>query len=693
MIEVYILVTLFAVGYLLNSQSKQKPIKNASATTHAKVIADMPSMRNVYESKYSNTVDRNIRKMAQDKFELARNANKTNVIPATFRSSDTVSNTIRSMTGELIDKNQFIHNNMTPFYGGSIKQNMDDKSNKSILESFTGVSDLYKKKQEVESFYDRTKDVSNVNGMKSMNDFYMDRIVPPTKRNNEFPLEQVKVGKGLGQGFDAKPTGGFHQFDVQDFAQMPCVGELRTKKNPNSLATGIADVQKQTYSGRIVDGIKEKKQTSQMEVPKYRPETFWEQDHDNLIKTTGAILKKAEVGDFNVKDTNRKDTSVQYIGTAIASTAVKPKLEGVLPQGHRIELQSAGPGIADVTSKGLGDFDDFGKNNIMIYNQERDISSTRVQNGNLTTMVKSIIAPLEDFLKITKKQEGVDNPRHFGNMNAQIPEKPTMYDPNDVARTTIKETLIHDEIGSQVKGPTQLYVYDPDEVAKRTVRETLANEDYGANLAGGARKGTVYDPSDIAKKTIKETTIDLEREYGNIDPIHADGGYKTNEFDAKTTQKQFISDNDYFGTVERDRGMGYVTNEFDAKTTHKQFVSDNQHYGIAASANKEKRRYEDYESQKIEKLTDRKEVTVLGRDPTQTGAKVFNDCMSIPLPKKAQIASLEGDRLNKVYEATPFLDGASITKNKGIEDMENNNRFDISILDHLKDNPYNIPIA
>ncbi len=692
MIEFYVIFSLIAIGYLLNTQNKQLKSKtNLNNTTYPK--NERSSMKNIYESNYTKTVDKELKQCAKKKYDDARLANTTNVIPKGFRSSDTVSNVIRSMTGELIDSSKFHHNNMVPFYGGSVKQNMDDKSNKVLLESFTGVSDLYKKKQEVESFYDRTKDMTNINGMQSMNDFYMDRIVPPTKRNNEFPLEQVRVGKGLGQGYDDKPTGGFQQFEVQNYAQTKCVSELRTKKNPHANALGIADVQKEIYTGRVLDGIKEKKRTMDIEVPKNRPDTYWEQSQDNLFKTTGAITKEPDYGEFNVKDTNRKDTSVEYTGTAIASTALKRKADGEIIPSHRIELSGENIGIAALANKGTGDNDDFGKKNIMVYDQERDITSTKVQAGNLTSLVKSIVAPLEDFLKITKKQEGIDNPRHFGNMHAQIPEKPTLYDPNDVARTTIKETLIHDEIGSQIKGPVQLYVYDPDDVAKATIRETLRREDYEANLRGGVNKGVAYDPDDIAKKTIKETTVDISREYGNIDPVHADGGYKSNKFDAKVTHKQFISDNDYYGTAERDKGKGYITNEFDAKITHKQFTSDNQHYGIADSSSKANRDYSDFESEKIEKLTNRKEVTVNGREPTQTGSKVFNDCLNIPIPRKTQVCSLEGDRLTKVYEATPYLDDASVTKTKGIEDMERDRRFDLSILDSLKSNPYNISIA
>ena len=54
-----------------------------------------------------------------------------------------------SLTGEPINKNNFKHNNMVPFFGGSIKQNVDDNANRSKLENFTGSMDNYQSKKKL----------------------------------------------------------------------------------------------------------------------------------------------------------------------------------------------------------------------------------------------------------------------------------------------------------------------------------------------------------------------------------------------------------------------------------------------------------------------------------------------------------------------------------------------------------------
>ena len=91
------------------------------------------------------------------------------------------------------------------------------------------------------------------------------------------------------------------------------------------------------------------------------------------------------------------------------------------PQLNKFDL-----GNASLAAQGAKDKHDYGKANILVYKNERDVTSTKVYQGNLTSMIKSIIAPIADMIKITKKDDMIDNPRHFGNVNVQIPDKPSI---------------------------------------------------------------------------------------------------------------------------------------------------------------------------------------------------------------------------------------------------------------------------
>ena len=96
---------------------------------------------------------------------------------------------------------------------------------------------------------------------------------------------------------------------------------------------------------------------------------------------------------------------------------------------------------------------------------ERDTTQKEAPKLNLTTTIKSIIAPVQDLFKSTRKENFIGNPRPYGHFGAQVPKKQTVHDPNDIARTTIKETNIHDTRSGNMAGPKKLTVYDPNDVA------------------------------------------------------------------------------------------------------------------------------------------------------------------------------------------------------------------------------------
>lgn len=686
MIEIYVLLTLGMLGYYLN--------KNSNDTKKNRNIIDVnenPSMRNVYESNYINTANQKLIAKASKKYNQSTNPTKTNIISKNYdidsKNLNKNEELIKSLTGEYINKEHFMHNNMTPYYGGSIKQNIDEHSNKTILESFTGVND-FQKKCETKSFNDLNKNTVNVNGNQNYDEFYRDRFVKPMIRNNEFPIEQIKVGPGLGQGYTSKPTGGYQQFDVQDYAKDRCVDELRAKLNPNKNALGMTDNGKQTFEARVIEGNKEIKRAELPTIDKNRPERFYEQTPDMLFKTTAANLKPGKQGAFNVKDTNRLTTNKEQIGGAFANDQLKRTVDSSVRSSNKQEYEVMEFGNANLTNIS-NKKDDYGKSKILVYNNERDVTSTRVYQGNITSMIKSIIAPIEDMIKITKKQHDVDNPRHFGNISIQFPDKQTVYDPNQVAKTTIKETLIHDEIGrGNLTGAKELYVYDPDEIAKTTIRNTTDRMAYEMNLSGGQHKGVVYDPDDTTRVTMKQTLVDLEREYGNINSLTDNTGYQTGEFDPRLTQKAFISDNDYIGVVNKYKGEGYLTNEHEAKDTQKQFLSQLEHFGIAeATENKKQISYEDMYNAEI---NDRKEQILFDREPTQTGKKVFNNKVNNfrnPVLKYDDI-NLNLNTKDRIFNVNNNIDSDTITKEKNNYDFEKDNRLDISILDQLKNNPF-----
>ena len=745
MIELYVLVTLSAMGYLLNKSSTTVNTKNNMIN-----VNELPSQDSIYSSNRAEQVRKIEERKVAKMWAKSQNPTHTNVISKNYAALNEYEKPkvqqVRSLTGEFVNADSLTHNNMVPFFGGNVKQNMSDTQNKSILENYTGVSEVFKNKAEVPCLYDKAKDFGNVNGMQNQDDFYRERMVESRNKNNVVPIPQIRVGPGLNQGYDANPTGGYQQLDAQNIAMSyyKDVDDLRVATNP-----------KQTFEGRTIDGKKGDKRAEVPNLAKNRVETFFQQTPDMLFKTTGAFTKPTEIPEFNVKVTNRLETTREEIGIAGNSGAVFKRTldeENVKPS-TRQQLKEFGVRNTALNKYGKGNKDDYGKSKILVYNNERDITTTRVYQGNVTSLIKAIVAPLQDALRINKKEVAVDNPRHFGNMNIQVPGKQTMYDPNDTARTTLKETLIHDEMGlgsitgpkkltiydpndtarttiketqihdemgtGTIAGPKKLIVYDPDEIAKRTVRETLDRMDYEMNLGTSVSKGVTYDPNDTTRTTMKETLVELTHD-ANINALEGMGnyindylakntqkqfisdkdyigtaaremgeGYITNKYEAPNTQKQFVSDKDYIGVATRGKGEGYTTNKHEAPNTQKQFLSDMDYYGVSGSAfNKKSMSKKDMENAVI---TARKEVLLHGREPTYEGKKVANGGESVNVDVRRIECDIAANRATnnatRVVSQIPDLSLLNLTKDRAMQQTPDD-RLDPSLLQALNSNPY-----
>ena len=101
-------------------------------------------------------------------------------------------------------------------------------------------------------------------------------------RTNEVPTEPIHVGPGLNQGYSANPTGGFQQFDAQEYALPRTVDQLRTLNNPKiAYESRVSGAPKAVVTNRGLHG----------QVEKHLPDKYYEQSKDMYLKTTGANLK------------------------------------------------------------------------------------------------------------------------------------------------------------------------------------------------------------------------------------------------------------------------------------------------------------------------------------------------------------------------------------------------------------------
>ena len=657
---------------------------------------NIPSMKNVYDSTYWNKIKHDEQELSNDLYKKSKKPYETGIVSKnatsdTFKRNfyseinnddDIIGDYTYSLTGEKVNVSSLSHNNMTPFLKKNVTQNTNVENMYPILDNISGINSLKPQKQEVPCMFKPEINAGgNICGMKNNDDFFKSRIEISEIANNFFPIEKIRVGPGLNQGYGSESTGGFHQGDTLEYSKPRNLDELRSKIN-----------QQQKYFEIPVKGhIKGPDRRGEIApMTKQRPDTVFEQTEDRWLKTTGANSKDTLRPAQNIRPTTRQESHIEYKG---------PIARSELNQGIN---------------------DDYGKSKIILYDNERETTEQRTVVTNVTSIIKALVAPVMDVLKYTNKEYTVEAPRGVGNPSVQIPSKPTLYDPvnhimkttvkettihdgdtgnltgnketysalmdnakttikettihdneagnltgnketysalMDNAKTTVKETLIHDTVLTNVKGKNGAYLKNGDD-AKKTLRQTMPTEDTVRNIGGVVYKVTLYDPDIVAKTTTKETTIIGKSEYGFIGGMLEGifGGYLNKNVEMKNTQKQFT-----------------IVNE----------------YGIAGSTGEY--RQTDRTAQENAEIDGTREAILIaaGHTPNPGNMNIGLDSGDIDMYSKKPIENSfparEKGNVGIIYQTSPTLDNCGITK------MPNkmnafSNRLDSDLLETINKN-------
>ena len=574
--------TAIGAGYLLNRDSK-----NSRTKENVENLFHEPSNQFTYSSNFYEKAKNKESELANRNFFNAKNAIQNNIIPPQFNNKifnrdnlpkntdnyeqNNPSVIVSPLTGVPISSKEFTHNNMVPFFGSRVRQNIDINKPNSTLSNHTGMENFTVNKREQKPLFEPTKDVNIQYGTQNQNNSIQSRINTTQYRRNELPFDKQHVGPGLNKGYSAKPTGGFHP-DVRDYVLPKSIDELRPKSNPQI-----------SYKGRVIRGQSiVGKQTKVAEVAKNRPDTFYVQNADRYLTTTGAYLKETKRPCIIAKDTNRKHS--RYF-TPSAGPAVKKNETARSLYKKSTKNIYKKDSVRNAHRTGAWEneeFGDYGKSGIELPENERAITGQRTHTSNLTSLVKSIVAPLLDVMKTTKKENTIGNARQSGNMGGGN-TKNVAWDPNDVARTTIKETNIHDNrsgnLGSNQKG----VAYDPNDVARTTIKETNIHDNRSGNLESN-QKGVAYDPNDVARTTIKETNIHDNRS-GNLESNQRGVAYDPNDVARTTIKETNIHDNRSGNLGSNQKGVAYDPNDVARTTIKETNIHDTRHGNINTTMN------------------------------------------------------------------------------------------------------------
>jgi hypothetical protein len=461
-----------------------------------------------------------------------------------------------SLSGKDIPASEFTHNNMVPFFGGRVKQNMKASQNNSILDSYTGAGYTQISKKEVTNMFDTQRPFGNPFGLESSTDFIESRINLPRNRAGERPFEPTRVGAGVGEKFGLTGKGGFQQLEVNEIMRPKTTDELRVDTNP-----------KLSYAGVVVPGANfvTNSASDPGEVRKYRPDRFYVDPTNSRAGAAAPVgLIKESVRSIQVlPDTTRSETSTEAFGPAAGQDTYQGYVAGSYRTPMTQQYGGAGYRNADSTTYYTNNVDspeaDYGRSGYENKPNERTATSERTMALNMVPADSGQV-PVHylDDARPTRRNEMEDGVTDFGHAVAYAGGAPsvTVWDPTDVARTTVKETTINLDyrgVADMGAAPARLKVYDPKDIARPTQKSQLSNRQYygsGNNANWGVMDETfAYN---------MRTNPNKEQIARGRKPIAGAGGIAINQGDAgrQTAKKLWTDDvNDRVNSINRVEGL------------------------------------------------------------------------------------------------------------------------------------------
>ena len=646
------------------------------------------SLDNIYSSTYYTDVKRDELIRGTKMYNKAQNPMETGIVPRPAFASmfSGIEESNDNLSGMQMQQADYIHNNMVPFLKGNVTQNVDVERMSNYTDRMSGNDSLYMKKTEVPCLFKPSiNDQVCSRGMRNNDEFLKSRVVDPLSRNNEFPIQQIRVGPGLNRGYSSAGVGGFQQTDALRYGAPPDLQANKPKTDQTSKTFQIP------FQGPKTNNVTKRSMTEN--VVKNLPERTFEQNKENFFVTTGAYTKPTERSNQNIKETNAPLGHIEYTGGA----------------KDTINLQNTN--------------DDYGKANVVVYDNERNNYETKTVVTNLTSLVNAVVNPLVDTMKNSIKEYLIDAPRQEGMMNPQMPQAVTVHDPNDITRTTIKETTIHDAEKLNLKGEDGTYssiqddaktttkettIHDAEKLnlkgedgtytaiqddAKTTTKETLIHDSAKLNVKAG--EGTYTEMQDKARTTTNETLAvkDVYRNIGGV--VYKTVAYST-DLVAKTTTKETTihKTEGFLGGILEGLFGGYLSSKPFAKDTNKQ-STHNEYIGASNTNVKEQMSHLATDNAEIDGT---REKILIDAGHTPNGgqsslSKINNGSINMKSNKSIveSLAPRKMHNVEKVYQATPNSNVNGITKESSQLNCYEN-RLDKDTLSSLKNNPFNIQV-
>ena len=428
------------------------------------------------------------------------------------------------MTYDVVDKENFTHNNMVPFHrrgANELTREHQAMVNQRKMESFSGLRrDGWKNKVERAPLFDPITNIANIYGTPNMTDFYQSRMTPGRERRNEKPFQPIKVAPGIGLGANA--SGGNFTKGGGDISRVlpPTVDDLRTAQKKKVSYEGVMNIGQKGNNGPVIGNVE-----------KRRPEKFKILNNRNLLKPYGYIQAPKITGEIdpNTLGSNNRGLirrvqygPAQHENTKITTDDMRGNYRESFKESFE-QAESRGFHFVEGLRGRSGSADDTYIPDITQREQ------TNNYNGPLghSSTNKGQYYDSNDTTKVTMRTVH-NQTNQIGNAIQGDYQQGQYFDPNDTTKITMRN--IHDQTdrsGKTIQGDYQQgQYYDPNDTTKITMRNIHDQTDRsGKAMIGEYQQGQYYDPNDTTKITMRNIHDQTDREGKAIQGDYQQGQY------------------------------------------------------------------------------------------------------------------------------------------------------------------------
>lgn len=513
--------------YLINNQSKKSAKK--SANTYENFKSALPNT-NIPDVNYpaanvvrSSDTDLTSQLMTNNRFDTVGvytdkyfDPNYNNYVQEANPSAQ-----YYSLSGKKVGADYFAHDNMVPFFGGSIRGKVGDyNSSESILDNMNGSGSQVFSKTEQSPLFAPHDNLEWANGAPNLNDFYQSRVNPSMRMANVKPFEEQRVAPGLGLGFTTEGSGGFNSgMAIREQWLDKGVDELRTLNKPK--ASGLMMYGHEGPAMSHTPVISSSDAIGRVE--KNRVDTAFAMGQERLFTTTG-VEKAPMLHSIPIdRYVSRPETTTSYTGVASANVNT-PYVTGEYMPSTRVELGAVPVGVANANGRQYGNEGEYEMRAKTAYPNNRSENVQADYYGVMGGAIGAVVAPLLDALRPSRRENTIGTLRPYQNPRSTVPQS-YMFDPKDVLPTTIRETTEVSKGHLYVNANQLGGAYKvTDHQAAPTNRQTTDDFYYAGGASAGerAREPRPYDAEYRQRNNeTKPLTIHNRLVPGNMDLLNS----------------------------------------------------------------------------------------------------------------------------------------------------------------------------